>query len=182
MILPTGQIVLFWRATRCGLPNITQNFSKMPKLTGKNWRFGDEKPNLVAPSNCMSLVLSLRTRLMQLDGATRFGFSSPNLQFLPVNFGIFEKFWVIFGKPHLVARQIVTFWRVGKIMSAWWPWWRTRCTVGDYGGKHHQFSSNVVAEYYIPYHKFSCRMMALTTRLWQNLLAVSEIILQENLW
>ena len=117
MILPTLQNVTIWRATRCGLPNITQNFSKMPKLTGKNWRFGDEKPNLVAPSNCMSLVLNERTRLMQLDGATRFGFSSPNLQFLPVNFGIFEKFWVIFGKPHLVARQNRTIWPVGKIMS-----------------------------------------------------------------
>ena len=53
MFLPTGQNVLFWRATSCGLPNITQNFLKMPKLTGKNWRFGDEKPNLVAPSNCI---------------------------------------------------------------------------------------------------------------------------------
>ena len=68
MILPTLQNVTIWRATRCGLPNITQNCSKMPKLTGKNWRFGDEKPNLVAPSNCMSLVLNERTRLMQLDG------------------------------------------------------------------------------------------------------------------
>ena len=35
MILPTLQNVTIWRATRCGLPNITQNFSKMPKLTGK---------------------------------------------------------------------------------------------------------------------------------------------------
>ena len=26
-------------------------------------------------------------------------------------------FWAIFGKPHLVARQNVTFWRVGKNMS-----------------------------------------------------------------
>ena len=65
----------------------------------------------------MLLVLkNERTGSMQLDGATRCGVSqkSPNLHYLAVNFGIFL---AIFGKPHLVARQNVTFWKVGKNMS-----------------------------------------------------------------
>ena len=38
----------------------------------------------------------------------------PNLDYFAVDFGIFEQF---LAKPHLVARQNVTFWRFGKNMS-----------------------------------------------------------------
>jgi hypothetical protein len=31
MFLPTGQIVLFWRATRCGLPKIAQKIQEKAK-------------------------------------------------------------------------------------------------------------------------------------------------------
>ena len=49
-------------------------------------------------------------------GATRCGFSqkSPNLDYFSVIFCVFEQF---LEKPHLVARQNVTFWRFGKNMS-----------------------------------------------------------------
>ena len=48
-------------------------------------------------------------------GVTRCGFSqkSPNLDYLTVTFAVFEQF---LAKPHLVARQIVTFWPFGKNM------------------------------------------------------------------
>ena len=49
-------------------------------------------------------------------GATRCGFSqkSPNLDYLTGFFGVFEQF---LAKPHLVARQNVTFSTLGWCMS-----------------------------------------------------------------
>ena len=43
---------------------------------------------------------------------------SPNLDYFTVIFGVFEQF---LAKPHLVARQNVTFWRFGKNMSVMYP-------------------------------------------------------------
>ena len=95
MFLPKVQIVLFWRATRCGL---AKNCSKTQKITVKYWSFGD-----FWPKNAQK-----RQKTEVAD------FGATKLHYFTVIFCLFEQFS---AKPHLVARQNRTIWTFGKNMS-----------------------------------------------------------------
>ena len=103
---PNVQIVLFWRATRCGF---AKNCSKTPKITLKQSRFGDfcEKPHLVVPKSTTSgshTNRNQRTRSNRLWRQQKWLFTkiAKFSLFDSYIFGILEQFQ---AKPHLVALQ-----------------------------------------------------------------------------
>ena len=100
---PTLQNVTFWRATRCGWCIFEKKIEKMTKIT-ISWC------KMYKPGNSGWNQISV----LPDDSITR-------------HEHFFFKYWwflafswiylAIFGKQYLVARQNVTFWRVGKNMS-----------------------------------------------------------------
>ena len=106
MHCPTLQNVTFWRATRCGWWIFDKKFEKMQKITiswCKMYKPGKSGWNQIS--------------VLPDDSIIRHEHFLSNIGDF---WDILEFSWIflaIFVKPHLVARQNVTLWRVGKNMS-----------------------------------------------------------------